>query len=117
IPHAVLPGMPTAFLFGSYIFLGALVSGLLAAAGIGFVNTNSRLKRDTSIGIVFTALLASGVLIWAHTQSAMTLETVLFGNVLSTSKSQMWQSISIAVVILVLVVLFFKQLLISSHVD
>ena len=114
ISHAVMPGMATAFLFGSNIFLGALVSGLLAAAGIGFVNTNSRLKRDTSIGIVFTAFLASGVLIWAHTQSAMTLETVLFGNVLSTSKSQMWQSIAIAVVILVLVVLFYKQLLIST---
>src|SRR5699024_1242590 len=92
ISHAVMPGIAMAFLFGSNIFLGALISGLLAAAGIGFVNTNSRLKRDTSIGIVFTAFLACGVLIWARTQSAMTLESVLFGNVLSTSKAQMWQS-------------------------
>src|SRR5699024_10368836 len=114
ISHAVMPGIAMAFLFGSNIFLGALISGLLAAAGIGFVNTNSRLKRDTSIGIVFTAFLACGVLIWARTQSAMTLESVLFGNVLSTSKAQMWQSIAIAVVILVLVVLFYKQLLITT---
>lgn len=114
ISHAVMPGIAVSFLLGTNVLVAALVSGLLAAGGIGFINSNSRLKRDTSIGIVFTAFLAAGVLLWARTHSAMTLEAVLFGDVLSTRPAQMWQSVIIAVVIIVLVVMFYKQLLITT---
>lgn len=114
ISHAVMPGIAVSFFFGSSIFLGALVSGLLAAAAIGFVATNSRLRRDTSIGIVFTAFLAFGVILLARTESSVSLQSVLFGDVLATQRSQMWQSIVIAVVIVVLVILFYKQLQITT---
>lgn len=114
ISHAVMPGIAVSFMLSTNVLLGALVSGLLAAGSIGFVNGNSKLKRDTSIGIVFTAFLAAGVLLWARTQSAMTLEAVLFGDVLSTRPAQMWQSSIIAVLIIALVMLFYKQLLITT---
>ena len=114
ISHAVLPGIAVSFFFGANIFIGALVSGLLAAAGIGFVAANSRLKRDTSIGIVFTAFLAAGIILLAQTESSVSLQSILFGDVLATQPSQMWQSLVIAVVILTLVVLFYKQLQITT---
>src|SRR5699024_12519280 len=114
ISHAVMPGIAISFFFGANIFLGALVSGLIAAAGIGFVNTNSRLKRDTSIWIIFTAFLASGVILLSKTQSSVSLQSILFGDVLATRTSEMWQSISIAVVIIGLVVLFYKHLQITT---
>ncbi|NLZ98717.1 MAG: metal ABC transporter permease [Micrococcus sp.] len=114
ISHAVLPGIAVSFFFGANIFIGALVSGLLAAAGIGFVAANSRLKRDTSIGIVFTAFLAAGIILLAQTDSSVSLQSILFGDVLATQSSQMWQSLVIAVVILTLVVLFYKQLQITT---
>lgn len=114
ISHAVMPGIAISFFFGANIFLGALISGLLAAAGIGFVNSNSRIKRDTSIGIVFTAFLAAGVILLARTESSVSLQSILFGDVLATSPSQMWQSITIAVVVTALVVLFYKYLQITT---
>src|SRR5690625_361178 len=114
ISHAVMPGIAVSFFFGANIFVGALVSGLLAAAGIGFINANTRLKRDTSIGIVFTAFLAAGVLLLARTESSVSLQSILFGDVLATSSADMWQSIVIAVVIVTLVVLFYKQLQITT---
>jgi iron/zinc/copper transport system permease protein len=114
ISHAVMPGLAVSFFFGANIFIGALISGLLAAAGIGFINANSRLKRDTSIGIVFTAFLAAGVLLLARTESSVSLQSILFGDVLATSSADMWQSIVIAVVIVTLVVLFYKQLQITT---
>ena len=114
ISHAVMPGIAVSFFFGANIFIGALVSGLLAAAGIGFVNSNSRLKRDTSIGIVFTAFLAAGVLLLARTESSVSLQSILFGDVLATSSADMWQAMVIAVVIITLVALFYKQLQITT---
>src|SRR5690625_7319951 len=85
ISHAVMPGIAVSFFFGANIFVGALVSGLLAAAGIGFINANSRLKRDTSIGIVFTAFLAAGVLLLARTESSVSLPPILLDDLLATS--------------------------------
>mgnify|MGYP002738159059 CR=1 FL=1 len=117
ISHAVLPGIAVSFFFGANIFFGALVSGLLAAAGIGFINSNSRLKRDTSIGIIFTAFLAAGVILLARTESSVSLQAILFGDVLATSPAQLWQSVIITVVITVLVVLFYKQLQITTMDD
>ena len=114
ISHAVMPGIAVSFFFGANLFFGALVSGLIAAAGIGFVNANSRLKRDTSIGIVFTAFLAAGVILLARTESSVSLQSILFGDVLATAPAQMWQSMSITVVITTLVVLFYKQLQITT---
>lgn len=114
ISHAVMPGIAVSFLLGTNVLIAALLSGLFAAGSIGFINNNSRLKRDTSIGIVFTAFLAAGVLLWARTNSAMTIEAVLFGDVLSTRPSQMFQSIVIAAIIIGLVVLFYKQLMITT---
>ncbi len=114
ISHAVMPGIAISFFFGANIFLGALISGLLAAAGIGFVNANTRLKRDTSIGIIFTAFLAAGVILLARTESSVSLQAILFGDVLATSPADMWQSIIIAIAIIILVVLFYKQLQITT---
>ena len=114
ISHAVMPGIAVSFFFGVNIFFGALVSGLLAAAGIGFINSNSRLKRDTSIGIIFTAFLAAGVILLARTESSVSLQAILFGDVLATSPSQMWQSVIITVVITTLIVMFYKQLQITT---
>lgn len=114
ISHAVMPGIAVSVFFGANIFTGALISGLLAAAGIGFVNANSRLKRDTTIGIVFTAFLAAGVILLARTESSVSLQSILFGDVLATRASEMWQSIAIAVVMITLVVLFYKQLQITT---
>lgn len=114
ISHAVMPGIAVSFFFGANIFVGALASGLLAAAGIGFVNANTRLKRDTSIGIVFTAFLAAGVILLARTESSVSLQSILFGDVLATSRADMWQSVVIAVVIVTLVVLFYKHLQITT---
>ncbi|HEY4576951.1 MAG TPA: metal ABC transporter permease [Yaniella sp.] len=114
ISHAVMPGIAISFFFGANIFLGALISGLLAAAGIGLVNANTRLKRDTSIGIIFTAFLAAGVILLARTESSVSLQAILFGDVLATSPSDMWTSIIIAIAIIILVVLFYKQLQITT---
>src|SRR5690625_4963747 len=63
ISHAVLPGVAISYMLSINFFYGAVVTGMIAAIGIGVVNQNSRIKSDSSIGIVFSAFFALGVLL------------------------------------------------------
>lgn len=114
ISHAVLPGVAVSFMLDISFFYGAVVSGILTALGIGYVNQNSRIKSDSSIGIVFTAFLALGVILIAKAQSSLDLSSILFGNVLSVRTSDMWLTLVVGAVVLLVVILFFKELLIST---
>src|SRR5690606_4426229 len=62
ISHAVLPGVALSYMLGIIFFYGAVISGVIPAIAIGFVSQNSRIKHDTSIGIIFTAAFAAGII-------------------------------------------------------
>src|SRR5690625_4253548 len=114
ISHAVLPGVAISYMLGINFFYGAVFTGILAAVGIGVVSQNSRIKNDSSIGIVFSAFFALGIILIAKAQSAADLTQILFGNVLSVRSSDMWMTLIIGGIVLLAVILFYKELLISS---
>ncbi|WP_407272960.1 metal ABC transporter permease [Radiobacillus sp. PE A8.2] len=114
ISHAVLPGVAISYMFGINFFFGAVFSGVLTAIAIGFVTQNSRIKHDTSIGIMFTAAFASGIIIITMLKSSTDLYHILFGNVLAVRASDMWITLVISVVVLATVYLFYKELLVTS---
>ena len=114
ISHAVLPGVAISYAFGFNYFIGAVVTGILTAIGIGFISQNSRIKNDASIGIMFTAAFAFGIILITIVQSSTDLYHILFGNVLAVRTSDMWLSVIIGVVVILSVYLFYKELLISS---
>jgi hypothetical protein len=57
LSHSVVPGVAVAYYAGWPFAAGAFVTGLLAAVGMGFVKTKTRLREDAVIGVVFTAFL------------------------------------------------------------
>lgn len=114
ISHAVLPGVAISYMLGINYFYGAVLFGILTAVSIGVVSQNSRIKADSSIGIVFTAFFALGIILIAKAQTATDLTQILFGNILSVRASDMWITVSVAVVIVLAVVIFYKELLIST---
>lgn len=114
ISHAVLPGVAISYMLGINYFYGAVFFGVLTALGIGFVTQNSRIKSDSSIGIVFTAFFALGILLIAKAQTATDLTQILFGNLLSVRPSDMWITVSVAIIMIVIVTLFYKEFLIST---
>lgn len=114
ISHAVLPGVAIAYGLGFNLFYGAVITGLLTALGIGFVQQNSRVKSDSAIGIVFSAAFALGVILIAKAQSAHNLNNILFGNVLTVKASDMWTTLGVGTFVLLCVYLFYKELLVSS---
>lgn len=114
ISHAVLPGVAISYAMGWNLFYGAVVTGLMTALGIGYVQQNSRIKSDSAIGIVFSAAFALGVILIAKAQSATNLNNILFGNVLTVKASDMWTTLGVGTFVLLCVYLFYKELLISS---
>lgn len=114
ISHAVLPGVAISYLLGINYFYGAVATGVLTALGIGAISQNSRIKNDSSIGIVFSAAFALGIILITRAQSATDLTKILFGNILSVRPSDMWLTIVIGILVILVVVLFYKELLLSS---
>lgn len=114
ISHAVLPGVAISYAVGINFFFGAVFTGVLTAIGIGFVSQHSRIKQDTSIGIMFTAAFALGVILITVLESSTDLYHILFGNVLAVRPSDVWITLAIGLIVLVSVYVFYKELLVTS---
>ena len=63
LSHAVVPGVALAYILGLPFALGAFVAGLLAAGTMAFIKAKTRIREDATIGIVFTAYFALGLLL------------------------------------------------------
>ncbi|WP_018923976.1 metal ABC transporter permease [Salsuginibacillus kocurii] len=116
ISHAVLPGVVISYMLGSSgFFIGAVATGALAALGIGFISQNSKVKDDSAIGILLTATFALGI-VMVTTLSGTSIDVwhILFGNVLAVSRQDLWVTLGITVVVLLAIMLFYKQLVLST---
>ena len=75
---------------------------------------NSIIKGDTAIGITFSSFLALGVILIGLARSSTDLFHILFGNILAVQDSDKWITIWVSVAVLIVIILFFKELLITS---
>lgn len=114
ISHAVVPGVAVSYMLGQTYFIGASVFGLLSAVIIGFITRKSKIKSDTAIGIVFSAFLALGMILISFAQSSTDLNHILFGNVLAVKQSDMILTAVIGAIVILFVVVFFKELKMTS---
>ena len=114
ISHAVLPGVALSFILGINFFIGAIVFGLLASVIITYIRGNSIIKSDTAIGITFSSFLALGVILIGVANSSTDLFHILFGNILAVQDIDMWITIGVGIVVLIVIRMFFKELLITS---
>jgi len=114
ISHAVLPGVAVAYMLGINILIGASVFGVLAALLIGFVASRSKIKTDTSIGVVFSAFYALGFILISMAESSTNLHHILFGNILAVSDSDIMTTAVVLGIVILFVVTFYKELLVTS---
>ena len=134
ISHSVLPGIAIAFLVaksrGSVaMFLGALAAGIATTVLIELIHKKSRVKQDAAIGITFSSLFAIGVILISLYASRVDLdqECVLYGEIgnvwidtpvtiagISLGPATVVRMGIVAVITAVLIVLFYKELLVSS---
>lgn len=112
--HAVFPGVVLAYIIGIPVAIGAFFAGLFCAISTGFLAENSRIKRDTVMGIVFSGMFALGLILYLSIESEVHLDHILFGDMLGISTADLMQTGIIAVLIALLVAIKWKDLLLHA---
>ncbi|MEX2534705.1 MAG: metal ABC transporter permease [Trueperaceae bacterium] len=114
LAHSVLPGLVVAYLTGASLSFGAMIAGVTAALGIGWLTARERLREDTAIGIIFTAMFALGVLLASSAGSYRDLSHMLFGNLLGVTVQSLWLIAGMTAVVLLALVLLHKEFALTS---
>ena len=114
LAHTTLPGLVVAHLFGWSLSLGALVTAVGTALGIGWVSRKQTIKEDTAIGVAFTGMFAFGVLLMSRARSFRDLSHMLFGNILGVSSGDLMLMACVAGVVVASLFLFHKELELTS---
>ena len=111
LSHSVVPGVAVAWLAGLPCAAGAFVSGLLAAAAMGFVKLRTRLREDAIMGIVMTSFFALGILLSSLYPSQVDLKTIIYGNANFISSEDAWQLVGLSAVTLGILALKWRDLM------
>jgi ABC-type Mn2+/Zn2+ transport system permease subunit len=119
LAHAILPGVAVGYLIGGGatgpLFWGALIAGIGTALGIGAISKSGQIKEDTAIGVIFAGMFALGVaLISSARNFSVDLTHFLFGNVLGITMSDLVVTAVLGVLVLGLVIAFYKEFLVIS---
>jgi len=115
LAHASFAGIVIAFLMKANIYAGGLVFAILTALGIGAVSRRSAVSLDTSVGVLFTAAFALGVLLLSQVHGyVIDLQDLLFGNVLGIDRADLALIAALGLAVLATIFLFYKELLFSS---
>lgn len=117
LAHAIFPGVVTAFLLGGNLLVGALVAGFGAATVMGLLTSNQRVRDNTSIGVIFTAAFALGVVILTgHKVNSDELEGILFGDALGATGFDVALTLTVGAAVLA-VVLGMRRLFVMASFD
>lgn len=112
--HAVFPGVVVAYIIGIPFAIGAFIAGLFCALATGYLDDNSRIKRDTVMGIVFSGMFGAGLVLYVAIQSEIHLDHILFGDMLGISLSDIMQTSVIALAIALTIGLKWKDFLLHA---
>jgi len=119
LAHTILPGVAVGYLVGGGarepLFWWAMITALVSAFGIGAISRSTKIKEDTAIGIIFAGMFALGIALISTVRSyTVDLAHFLFGDVLGVAPNDLYLMAGFGGVILVLVLLFYKEFMVIS---
>jgi manganese/iron transport system permease protein len=113
--HGVIPGIALAILFDFSVLIGAALAAIVMILGINLVHRQTTFSEDTGIGLLFVGMLALGVILISRTASYTgSLTSILFGDVLGVTPSDVVVTAVLLVVALVVSVLFYRPFLVLA---
>ncbi len=114
IAHSVLPGLAIAFFWGANILIGAFISGVFSTFVIAWIRSQSRVKVDAAMALTFSSFFSLGIVLITTLKSKLDLDSLLFGDILGVTIADVQRTAIIALIILLLVKLFYKELLLYT---
>jgi ABC-type Mn2+/Zn2+ transport system permease subunit len=110
--HGVVPGIAVAILFGFNTIVGAIAAAGVMMLGINLVHRQTTFSEDTGIGLLFVGMLGLGVILISRTESYTgSLTTVLFGDALGVTASDIWLLVGLLAVTLLATILLYRPFL------
>jgi len=119
LAHGVVPGLALAVLWGFSPIAGAFVAALLMSGAVTVVSRRTRVREDTSIGLLFVGMLALGVVIISRAEGFTTeLTAVLFGDIFGVTAHDLpGQAVAAAVVVGTSILLYRPFLALAFNQD
>jgi ABC-type Mn2+/Zn2+ transport system permease subunit len=115
LAHASFAGIVIAYLLKFNLYLGGLIFAVVTALGIGAVSKKSEVSLDTSIGVLFTAAFALGIMLMSRVRNyVVDLQDFLFGNILAIDRRDIIIVAVLVVLVLAIVAALYKELLFAS---
>src|SRR5690554_5973470 len=124
VSHGVLPGICASFLIFEtknivLLIIGAFISGWISLVLIDGIIKRTKIKKDAAIGIILTVFFGFGIVLLTFIQhsgnSAQSgLDSFIFGKAAALVGSDLIAFAVIAVVLIVSIVIFFKEFTLVS---
>jgi manganese/iron transport system permease protein len=115
VSHAAFPGLVIAYIIGAPLYIGGAVAAVSTALAIGLVTRRSRLRFDTSVGVLFAGTFALGVMLFSTIKGYVTdLLGYLLGNVLGIGVGDLVQVAILGGIVLAIVLAIRKELLFAT---
>lgn len=120
VSHSVLPGICLAFMLSGnknpiHLIIGAFITGWLSLIIIDLISSKSKIKEDSAIALILSVFFGVGILLLTIIQKSGNAEQTgldhfLFGNAAALVGSDLVTFTIVAIILLVVVYLFFKEL-------
>ena len=122
LAHSVLPGIVAAAILGTAatsVFAGGIPMAIIMALLSGYLIKRAGVSEDASVGILFAALFAIGVIMISIASSQgvsvqVRLEDMLLGNVLGVSRVEMFVTLGVAGAVMLTLFGLHKELVFSN---
>ncbi len=119
LAHSLVAPVAVASLLGFTSYLTAVPGGIAIAMFMGFLSRHTGISDDTSIGVVFAAMFALGLIVLSisidvNPARAVNIEGLLLGQVLSVTQTDVLVSLVLTVVVVAGVIIFHRQLVYTT---
>jgi manganese/iron transport system permease protein len=109
--HSVLPGLAVSFYLKINILIGAFISGMISAVLIAWLRSQTRVKVDAIMALMFSSFFALGIMLITLLRNKIDLDSFLFGDILSVTHEDVGRTGIITLIVLAIVRLTYKEML------
>lgn len=111
VAHSLLPGLAIANFLQAPLSLGAFVVGIMSTFVTAWIGTQSKIKVETAMTVTLSSFFALGIVLLTLLQTRLNLESLLFGDILTITQSDVWLILCVAIIVFIAIKLFYKELL------